>query len=258
MADRARIARSVSWVLGALFVLPFAALVVQAFADVWRAPAVWPQQFGLRGFRSAFSPGTGAGAALVNSAVVALAATAVALVIGWPAARALGEGQVRRQAWIFMLLATPLLVPGYATGTGLASWLLRLGLADTRAGLVLAHLVYVLPYVVLLLAPAFGAQVTELEEAARTLGAGWARRLALVTVPAVRPALATAALLGFLVSWSQYGTSLAVGGGLPTLPLLLLPFVGTDPEVASALSLVFLAPAVATLVVAMRFVAERE
>ena len=155
-----------------------------------------------------------------------------------------------------MLLALPLVVPPYATGTGLAEWFLRLGLADTHAGLVLAHLVYALPYVVLLLAPAFGTGVVELEEVARTLGAGPARRLALVTVPAVFPALA-ATLLAFLVSWSQSGASLAVGGGLPMLPLVLVPFVGTDPQVAAALALLFLVPAVAALAVAARAASPR-
>ena len=55
--------------------------------------------------------------------------------------------------------------------------------------------------------------------------------------------LAVAALLGFLVSWSQYGLSLAVGGGTPMLPLLLVPYIASDPQVASVLALVFLAPA---------------
>lgn len=253
MSDRSSWRRVALFLLGGLFALPFTALIVQAFADVWRAPAVWPQQLGLRGVRYAFSSGAGAAAAITNSVVVALCATSLALLLGWPAARALGEGRARRPALVFLVLAMPLLVPGYATGSGLATWFLRLGLADTRTGLVLAHLVYVLPYVVLILAPGFGERVTELEETAMTLGAGSWRRLALVTMPAVRPALTTAALMGFLVSWSQYGTSLAVGGGLRTLPLVVLPFLGTDPQVASALSLLFLAPALAALVAAVRF-----
>jgi putative spermidine/putrescine transport system permease protein len=61
-----------------------------------------------------------------------------------------------------------------------------------------------------------------------------------------------AALLGFLVSWSQYGLSLAVGGGLPMLPLVLVPYTSSDPQVAAALSLVFLAPAVVALLAAAR------
>jgi len=246
------------WVVVAAFLAPLGALVVQAFADVWRAPALWPQHLGTRGLRYAFSGGTGALPAVENSLVVALASTALAVVIAWPAARVLGEGRLRRPAPVFLLLALPLLVPPYATGTGLTEWFLRLGLADTRIGLVLAHLVYVTPYVVLLLAPGFGNRVHELEEAARMLGAGAGRRLLLVTVPAVRPTLAAAALLGFLVSWSQYGTSLAVGGGLPMLPLVLLPFVGTDPEVAATLTILFLLPAGLALFASVRAGRARE
>ncbi|MDQ4129643.1 MAG: ABC transporter permease subunit [Actinomycetota bacterium] len=247
-----RVRRVLAVALAIAVVAPFVALIPQAFADIWRAPALWPQDLGLRGFRYAFSDAADAGPAAANSLVVAVAATALALVVGWPAARVLGHRRRSLPVAVLLLLASPLLVPGYATGIGLTTWLIRLGLADTRTGLVLAHLVYVLPYVVLLLAPGFGPRVTELEEAARNLGAGAVRRLVLVTVPAVLPTLATAALLGFLVSWSQYGTSLAVGGGLPMLPLVLLPFVQTDPQVASALALLFLTPALAALALATR------
>ncbi len=234
------------------YVTPFLALPVRVFANRWRFPAVIPQEWGLRGWDYAMSPGAGAGQALHNSLLVALAVTAVAVIVGWPAARALGEGRAPRPVATLTLIALPLLVPQYAVGTGLATWFIRIGLADRLLGVALAHLPYVLPYVVLLLAPGFGARVEALEEAARSLGSGPVRRILLVTVPAVMPSLATAALLGFTVSWSQYGTSLAVGGGLPMLPLVLVPFVGRDPQVASALALLLMAPAVAALVVALR------
>lgn len=246
------------WAVAVLTLAPLAGLVLEALADSWRAPALWPQRLGTRGLEAAFSGPASVLPALRNSLMVALATTAVALALGWPAARVLGERRLRRPSLVFVLLALPLVVPPYATGTGLAEWFLRLGLADTHAGLVLAHLVYALPYVVLVLAPAFRTGVVELEEAARTLGAGPARRLALVTVPAVGPALAAATLLAFLVSWSQYGASLAVGGGLPMLPLALVPFVGADPQVAAALALLFLAPAVAALAVAARAASPRQ
>jgi hypothetical protein len=45
---------------------------------------------------------------------------------------------------------------------------------------------------------------------------------------------------------------LAVGSGLPMLPLVLLPFIPSDPQVAAALALEFLAPALAALAVAAR------
>jgi putative spermidine/putrescine transport system permease protein len=231
VAERAWLGRAVTATVGVVFAAPLVVLVVQAAADQWRAPALLPGRLGTRGLQVAI--GGDAGGALVNSLEIAVATTTAALLLGWPAARVLGDRRLRHPTPVLMLLAMPLLVPAYATGTGLTEWFLRLGLADRRLGLVLAHLTMVLPYIVLVLASGFGERLADLEEMASTAGMGPARRLALVTLPAVRPTLAAAALLGFLVSWSQYGLSLAVGGGLPMLPIVLLPFVGTDPQAAA-------------------------
>jgi len=249
-AERSRASRTAAALLAAAFALPLAALVVRAFADEWRAPAVVPQQFGLRGVHETFS--SMSLEAFGNSLLVAGLTLAAALALGWPAARVLGERRLRHPALIFGLLALPLLVPSYATGTGLTEWFLRFGLADSLLALVLAHLVLVLPYVVVVLLAGFGPALRDLEEMGDVHGLSRPARLWLVTLPAVRPTLAAAALVGFLVSWSEYGSSLAVGGGRPMLPLVLLPFVGSDPEVAAALSLLFLLPAVAALVAATR------
>lgn len=234
-----------------LFAAPLGVLVIQAFADVWRYPSLLPQSLGARGFEVAFADGN-AGAAFANSLVVAVTTTVAALVLAWPAARLLASGDFRWRGLVLVVLALPLLVPPYATGTGLTEWFIRLGLTDSRTGLVLAHLTVVLPYVVLVLTSGFGARLGQLEEMAQSLGASPPRRFALVTLPAVRPTLAAAALLGFLVSWSQYGSSLAVGGGLPMLPLVMFPYIGSDPSVASALSLMFLVPAILGLLIAAR------
>ncbi len=254
MGER-RISRWVGTIAIVLFAVPLLVIALQAFAEVWRYPALWPQQFGLRGFRVAFEGGD-AGQATINSLEVALMTTALAVLIAWPAARALARTHGRWRTVVLVMLALPLLVPPFATGTGLAEWFIRLNLADTHLGLVLAHLTVVLPYVLLVLIPAFSPRVIELEEMARSLGTGPLRRLVLVTLPSTRAVLAAAALLGFLVSWSQYGSSLALGGGMPMLPLTLLPFIGSDPTVAAALSLLFLAPAI--LALALSFRAARE
>jgi len=250
VASRAVSRRITELALAVVIAAPLLVLFVQAFANEWRAPAVVPTTFGTRGFDAAFAQGN-AVAALLNSTAIALLATALALVIGWPAARALGRERARKPA-VVLLVALPLLIPPFATGTGLAEWFIRLGLADTILGVALAHLTAVLPYVVLILALEFTEALSELEDVARTFGAGTARRLAVVTVPTLAPSLALASLLAFLVSWAQYGTSLAVGGGLPTLPVVLLPYVRTDAQVAAAISLLMIAPAIASLFVALR------
>ncbi len=236
--------------LGTLIAAPLLALVVRAFADVWRAPALVPQRFGLRGVQIAFSGD--AGTAFGNSLVVALVTVTIALVLGWPAARVLGERRLRHPAPVFLLLAMPLLVPSYAVGTGLTEWFIRIGLDGTVLAVVAAHLTFVLPYVTIVLLSGFGPRLTEIEEMASVSGIPPLRRLAWVTAPAAAPTVAAAALLGFLVSWSDYGSSLAVGAGRPMLPVVLLPFIGADPQVAATLALLFLGPAVLALVATVR------
>lgn len=244
MRGRARGALAAA--VAGLAVLPVLTLVLRAAADEWRSPGLLPQRLGTRGVEVAFSDATGAATGIGNSLLVALLATGIALVIAWPAARVIGE---RRGSLgpVWLLLGLPLLVPSFATGSGLSELFIRAGLADTLHGLVIAHLVPVVPYVVLILAGGFGPGVRALEEAAAVHGAGALRRLTLVTLPAVAPALAVAALLGFLVSWSQYGLSLAIGGGTPMLPLQMVPYISSDPQVGAVLSLVFLAPAILAL-----------
>ena len=244
--------RATAIALALLTVGPLLVLPVRALADVWRAPALLPQRWGTRGLEVVLAPGTGTATAITNSLLVAVVTTVLAVVLAWPAARWLSTASARRRTPVLVVLALPLLVPPLAIGAGLAEWFLRLGLTRTLAGLVLAHLVAVLPYVVVVLAPGFTPAVHRAEEAARTLGAGRWQVLRMVSLPMLAPSLAVASLLGALVSWSQYGSSLGVGRGVPMLPLVLEPFLGRDPQVAATLSLVFLAPALVALAAATR------
>ncbi|HWC26628.1 MAG TPA: hypothetical protein VG474_08605, partial [Solirubrobacteraceae bacterium] len=111
-----------------------------------------------------------------------------------------------------------------------------------------------LTYVVVVLAGAFSRELIELEEAAATVGAGPLRRLALVSLPASRGALAIAAVMALIVSWSQYGTTLAVGGETSTLAVLLVPFAQSDPQIAATLAILFLAPTLVALAAVARTV----
>jgi putative spermidine/putrescine transport system permease protein len=132
---------------------------------------------------------------------------------------------------------------------------IRLGLADTVLGVFLVHLVPTVPYAAIILASVFADRDGALEEAARTLGAGPWRAFLHVTLPQVAPGVAVAALFAFLISWSQYILTLLIGGGnVVTLPMLLFSAAsGNDPVISSALALAFALPAVAVLVLALRF-----
>jgi putative spermidine/putrescine transport system permease protein len=234
--------RAAPLVLAAALAAPLLVVALQAVADQWTGDAIVPQRLGWRGLRAVVDDPL-VSRAVTNSMLVAALALAMALPPAWFAARALHETTGRARTVLVALLLAPLIVPQLAVGTGLTTWLLRLGLADSIPGVALAHLVYVLPYVTIALVPAFTPELRAREEAASLLGAGRLLRWWTVTLPASVPAVALAVALGFAVSWSQYGTSLAVGGGLPLLPLVTVPFVRADPQVGAALVLALLTPA---------------
>ncbi len=224
-------------------------VVVRAIADEWRAPSTLPQRFGLRGIEAAWSD-PALRSALTPSLVIGVIVALLALPFAWPAARALAG--TSRTPLLVTLLALPLLVPGYAVGTGLATWLIRLGVPGGTTSIVVAHLPFAIAYEILVLAPAFDRRVRELEEAAVVLGAGVADRLRLVAGPAVAGAVAAAVFIGFTVSLTQYGTTLVVGAGTTTLPLLLVPFAQSDPQVAATLAILAAAPAMVAVALARR------
>ena len=148
----------------------------------------------------------------------------------------------------------PIIVPAIVATMGIHVLFIRLGLANSIPGVALVHLIPTIPYFVLVMASVFANYGTELEETARTLGAGPIQVFLHVTLPAIGPGLLVASMFTFLVSWSQYVTTLLIGGGRTiTLPLVLFPFIaGANHSVSAAISLVFVAPAILVLVFTAR------
>jgi len=244
LAPRVVIASMIVVLVGPLALLP-----IQAFADEWRAPRIVPQRFGLRGVERVWTDDL-LPEALANSVVVAIVAALIGLVVAWPAARSLSQLEAPRLVWVVAIL--PLLLPPLVVGEGLRVWFLRMGLADSLAGLVLAHLVFVVPYSVLILTPGFTTELRNREAAAMMLTGETIQRLRSVTLPGMRRPVALALALGFTISWAQYGTSLGVGGGVPMLPLLFVPLVRADPQVAAVLDIIVIVPPLIALAISQR------
>jgi putative spermidine/putrescine transport system permease protein len=80
-----------------------------------------------------------------------------------------------------------------------------------------------------------------------------------VLIPLILPGIVVAALFSFLLSWSQYLSTLIIGGGrITTLPILLFALMGSgDRPVAAAVSIVFVMPALAVLMASARHLGGR-
>lgn len=240
-------------------VLPFLPLAIWSVAHGWRFPDLLPAQVSGKAWAYALSPQSGVLQSFGLTTFIAAATTGIAALIGLPAGRALGMHRFRGRTVIFLLLLAPALLPGIAVVFGLHGVLLRLGLAGSVPGVILAHLVPVLPYMTLVLAAVFSRFDPAFEQQARSLGATPWQAFRVVTLPAILPGLMTAALFSFLVSWSQYLLTLAIGGGrVQTLPLLLYSFAAAGRnDITAAIALLYMLPGLLILAITARFITGR-
>jgi putative spermidine/putrescine transport system permease protein len=242
-----------------LAVIPLALLILWSFARAWFWPALLPREWSLRAWDYLFSPSTEVFYALSRSVGIAIAVTLLALIVALPAARALALHEFRGKRLMLFALLLPVLSPPLAATMGMHAIFLRYGLTDTVIGVVLAHLVPAVPYATLMLAGSLSRLDPDLESQARTLGASRLKVWRYVTIPAILPGLAVAASFAFLISLSQYLSTLLIGGGrIITLPLSLVAFQRSgDEAVTAALSLVFLASALTALGMVARLMSYR-
>lgn len=245
--------------LAGFLVLPVLPLVVWSFAHGWRFPDLLPQSWSTRAWALALSPASGVLDSFALTTLIAGASTVLAALVGVPAGRALGLYRFRGKTAVTLLFVAPAILPGLALVFGLHGLFLRLGLTGTVTGVVLAHLIPVLPYMTLIMTAVFARFDPTFEAQARSLGATPLQTFRHVTLPAILPGLLTGALFAFLVSWSQYLLTLAIGGGrVQTLPLLLFGFASAGRnDVTAAIALLYILPGLALLAVTARQVTGR-
>lgn len=246
------------WVV--LVILPIVPLVIWSGAFAWRWPDLLPSEWSGRAWRYVFSPTTQVRPGLTGSITVALLTMVAALAIGAPAGIAIGRMTFRGKRAIEMLLLAPFIVPGLVVTMGIQIVFIHLRLTDTIQGVVLAHLMPALPYVIVSVAGVAANSGVQVEEQARSLGATPWQAFVHVTLPLLRPGLVVGGLFAFLVSWGQYTSTLIIGGGkVQTLPLLVYAFTRSgDNPIAAALALLFVAPAVVALALASRTLRQRQ
>ena len=163
---------------------------------------------------------------LANSAIVAVVATGLVLVLGSMAGIALSRYEFRGREGVFLLFAIGLLFPLNAASLPLYLLLDKLGLLDSLLGVALPEAAFGLPLTIVILRPFMRAIPGELEDAAVVDGATRFRFFWRILLPLCRPALVTVAVLTFVASWNTYLLPLLVFTSTShfTLPLAVANF----------------------------------
>ncbi|MFD3325990.1 ABC transporter permease [Streptomyces sp. NPDC058701] len=215
-----------------LIVLPLGVLVERSFDT--------PGGYGLAFYRALQDEGSGGGTFLVppleaigNSLEYALAATAIALVVGGLAAAALTRRAGRFVRGFDALLMLPLGVSAVTVGFGFLITLDEPPL-DLRTSWILVPLAQALvgvPFVVRTMLPVLRAVDARLREAAAVLGASPLRAWREVDLPLVRRALLIAAGFAFAVSLGEFGATVFIARpDQPTLPVAVARLLGRAGE----------------------------
>jgi len=226
--------------------LPFFPLLLWSVAERWFYPAILPQSFGPRAWSYVFTTaGSQITGGLFTSFSLAIVTAFISLLFGIPAGRALGLYDFPGKKLTMLFLTLPIIVPPLSVSMGLHLWFIKLGLAETFLGVVLVHLTFCLPYTIFVIRGVFSDYNPDFEAQARSLGASPVTVIFQVMLPIILPGIIVASLFSFLLSWSQYLSTLIIGGGkMLTLPILLFSLMTSgDRPVASAVSLVFILPA---------------
>ena len=164
---------------------------------------------------------------LLNSVVVAMVVVAISLFVGVTAAYALGRVNFRGRKLLLLSVLGVSMFPQVAVLSGLFELIRALGLYNSLPGLMLAYLIFTLPFTVWVLTTFIRELPKELEEAAIMDGATPWIIVRRVFMPLLWPALVTTGLLAFIGAWNEF---------LYALTFTLSPEVRTVPVAIALLS----------------------
>lgn len=219
-------------------VVPCLIIVPMSFSDS-RFLKFPPEAWSLRWYES-FLTSAEWRAAIWVSLRAAVFTTIIATPIGVAAAYGLARSDVFGTRLCVMALLSPLIVPVIIVAIGLFYLYARLNLVNTMTGIVLAHVVLAIPFVVVTTSSALAQFDLNLEKAARNLGATEAQAFLTITLPQIRPAVMSGALFAFITSLDEVVISSFISGGENTT-LTKKMFSGlrdqVDPTIAAVSSL---------------------
>lgn len=203
--------------------------------------------------------------ALRLSLLTALAATALALVLGVPMAWVLARVDFPGRRVVRALVTLPMVLPPVVGGAALLFALGRRGLVGGPVydatgfllpfspwGVVVANLFVSMPFLVVSVEAALRAADRRYEDAAATLGASRWTVFRRVTLPMAAPSVVAGAVLCWARALGEFGATVTFAGNLQgrtqTMPLAVYLALESDRDAALALSVVLVAVSLAVLV----------
>jgi multiple sugar transport system permease protein len=195
-----------------------------------------------------------------NSVIITVAAVALSVALGVPAAYGFSRLRVPASRPLLLFVLSIRFVPYIVFAVPLFVMLVRLQLVGTHLALVFVYILINLPLVIWLMKSFFDDIPTDIDDAAAVDGANRLQSFAFIVLPSAAAGVACVTILSFIFTWNEYLLALVLSGrAAQTLPVVLTRFLGgmEDPVrwgLLSASSVVVLAPVVIVTLLVHRYV----
>lgn len=171
-----------------------------------------------------------------RSLALAAGSATLAVLVGLPAGLAIAWHQFAGREAALGLLLSPLMVPHVVLGIALLRFFTQIGATGTIAGLVAAHTVLVIPFVLRLVVASATGFDRSVAQAAESLGASRLTVFVRVVLPLILPGIAGGWLIAFITSFDELTMTVFVSSAsTQTLPVKMYAHIANtiDPLLAS-------------------------
>ena len=251
------LARGYLWLLLLVLYTPIVIIAIFSFTET-KVLGNWTG-FSLNLYKNIFV-GDASGSmlsAIKNTLIIAIIAATISTLLGSFSAIGIYNLKNRRRKAITFLNSIPMINPDIITGISLFLLFVWLGVSQGYATVVLAHISFCTPYVVISVMPRLTGMNQNIYEAALDLGATPFQALTKVIIPEIKPGIVSGFILAFTLSIDDFAVSLFTKGniGLETLSTYIYSDArkgGLTPELRALSTLVFVIVLALLLVINLR------
>ena len=196
----------VAWIVGILFILPIAWMVLTSFhseEDAATNPPSLAAPLTLHGYKEFFSGGASPWPSLLNSLTASVISTILVLLLAVPAAYALSIRPVRKWTDVMFFFLSTKMLPVVAGLLPIYLFAQKAHLLDNIWLLIIFYTSMNLPIAVWMMRSFLAEVPIEMLEAAQVDGAGLIRMLRSIIAPVVSPGIAAVSLICFIFSWNE-------------------------------------------------------
>lgn len=253
------LAQAYVWILLVLLYSPIVFIAVFSFTEA-KTLGNWTG-FSVNLYRNLLTGSTDGGsslmAAMENTIIIALIAAAVSTILGTVAAIGIFNLKGKRRQTIQFLNNIPMLNPDIITGVSLFLLFVFLHITQGYVTVVLAHITFCTPYVVLNVMPKLSQMNPNIYEAALDLGATPMQALRKVLIPQLRSGMLSGFILAFTMSLDDFAVTFFTRGtiGLDTLSTFIYTDArkgGLTPELRPMMTIIFTLVLVLLLIINLR------